>query len=137
MSEDVWSAQDTTPTDIESALRKLLGHRYQEDRSFVPARVMNLVVIVDRGFRGEVENRLARVGRYHPSRLVIAAVEEGRTAIDAWATVAAEDADHAPGHIAVGRERDAHGPLPAYEAGSAGPAEADALLGPGREWRKL
>ena len=66
---------------------------------------MNLVVIVDRGFRGEVENRLARVGRYHPSRLVIVAVEEGRTQLDAWATVAAEDAVHKPGHIAVGRER--------------------------------
>ena len=83
----------------------LLSRRYQEDRTFVPARVMNLVVIVDRAFRGEVENRLARVGRYHPSRLVIVAVEEGRTQIDAWATVAAEDAVHKPGHIAVGRER--------------------------------
>jgi glucose-6-phosphate 1-dehydrogenase len=28
-------------------------------------------------------------------------------------------------------------PLPAYEAGTAGPAEADGLIGPGREWRKL
>ena len=105
MSEDVWSARDTTPTAIEAALRELLGRRYQEDRTFVPARVMNLVVIVDRGFRGEVENRLARVGRYHPSRLVIAAVEPGRTELDAVATVAADDAVHKPGHIAVGRER--------------------------------
>ena len=105
MSEDVWSARDTTPSAIESALRGLLAKRYHEDRTFVPARVMNLVVVVDRGFRGEVENRLARVGRYHPSRLVIAAVEEGRTKIDAWATVAADDAVHRPGHIAVGRER--------------------------------
>jgi glucose-6-phosphate 1-dehydrogenase len=24
-----------------------------------------------------------------------------------------------------------------YEAGTAGPAEADQLIGPGREWRKL
>jgi BirA family biotin operon repressor/biotin-[acetyl-CoA-carboxylase] ligase len=39
--------------------------------------------------------------------------------------------------LAAWRERDVDGPLPAYEAGSAGPAEADALLGPGREWRKL
>jgi glucose-6-phosphate dehydrogenase assembly protein OpcA len=105
VSEDVWSARDTTPSAIEAALRDLLGKRYQLDRTFVPARVMNLVVIVDRGFRGEVDNRLARVGRYHPSRLVIAAIEEGRTQIDAWATVAAEDAVHKPGHIAVGRER--------------------------------
>jgi glucose-6-phosphate dehydrogenase assembly protein OpcA len=105
MSEDVWSARDTTPSAIEAALRDLLGKRYQIDRTFVPARVMNLVVIVDRSFRGEVENRLARVGRYHPSRLVIAAIDEGRTQIDAWATVAADDAVHKPGHIAVGRER--------------------------------
>ena len=105
MSEDVWGARDTTPSAIEAALRELLSHRYQEDRAFVPARVMNLVVIVDRGFRGEVENRLARVGRYHPSRLVVAAVEEGRTTIDAMAAVAADDAVHKPGHIAVGRER--------------------------------
>ena len=105
MSEDVWHERDTTPSAIEAALRELLGRRYQEDRTFVPARVMNLVVIVDRSYRGEVENRLARVGRYHPSRLVIAAVEEGRVQLDAWATVAAEDAVHKPGHIAVGRER--------------------------------
>jgi glucose-6-phosphate dehydrogenase assembly protein OpcA len=105
MSEEVWSARDTSPAAIEAALRELLGRRYQQDRAFVPARVMNLVVIVDRSFRGEVENRLARVGRYHPSRLVIAAVEEKRTELDAWATVAAEDAVHKPGHIAVGRER--------------------------------
>jgi glucose-6-phosphate dehydrogenase assembly protein OpcA len=105
MSEDVWSARDTTPSAIEAALRDLLGKRYQVDRTFVPARVMNLVVVVDRAYRGEVENRLARVGRYHPSRLVIAAVDEGRTQLDAVATVAAEDAVHKPGHIAVGRER--------------------------------
>ena len=105
MSEDVWSARDTTPSAIEAALRELLGKRYHEDRTFVPARVMNLVVIADREFRGEVENRLARVGRYHPSRLVLVAVDPGRTELDAVATVAAEDTEHRPGHIAVGRER--------------------------------
>ena len=36
---------------------------------------------------GEIENRLERVGRYHPSRLVLCAVEPGRTTIDAWASV--------------------------------------------------
>ena len=36
---------------------------------------------------------------------MVAAVEEGRTQLDAWATVAADDAVHKPGHIAVGRER--------------------------------
>jgi glucose-6-phosphate dehydrogenase assembly protein OpcA len=105
VNEEVWSARDTSPSAIEAALRELLGRRYKQDRAFVPARVMNLVVILDRSFRGEIENRLARVGRYHPSRLVIAAVEDGRTQIDARATVAADDAVHQPGHIAVGRER--------------------------------
>ena len=105
MSEDVWSERDTTPSAIEAALRDLLARRYHDDCAFVPARVMNLVVIVDRGFRGEIENRLARVGRYHPSRLVVAAVEERRTELDARAAVAADDAERRPGHIAVGRER--------------------------------
>jgi len=31
----------------------------------------------------------------------------------------------------------ADGPLPNYESGTAGPANADALIGPGRDWRKL
>ena len=32
---------------------------------------------------------------------------------------------------------DGREPLPSYDAGSAGPREADELLGAGREWRKL
>ncbi len=32
---------------------------------------------------------------------------------------------------------DGDGPLPVYAAGTAGPPEADALIGSGREWRKL
>ena len=70
----------------------------------MPARVLNMVVIVDAEFRGEIENRLERVGRYHPSRLVLCAVEPGRTKLDAWAAIGTEDA-RAAGHIAVGRER--------------------------------
>jgi glucose-6-phosphate dehydrogenase assembly protein OpcA len=104
MSDDVWRARDTTPSAIEAALRDLLAHRYRAGRAFVPARVMNLVVIVDRAFRGEVENRLARVGRYHPSRLVLCAVEPGRRTLDASAMVAADDPSR-PGELTVGRER--------------------------------
>jgi glucose-6-phosphate dehydrogenase assembly protein OpcA len=78
--------------------------RHKEERAYVPARVMNLVVIVDADFRGEIENRLQRVGRYHPSRLVLCAVESGRRKLDAWATIGTEDAP-ASGEIAVGRER--------------------------------
>jgi glucose-6-phosphate dehydrogenase assembly protein OpcA len=62
-------------------------------------------VVVDHQFRGEIENRFERVGRYHPSRLVLCAVQEGRATIDAWAGVGTDDAEPRPGHIAVARER--------------------------------
>ena len=91
MSEEVWRERDTTPSKVEAALRHLLIERYHDEDAFVPARVLNLVVVVDGEFRGEIENRLERVGRYHPSRLVICAVHTGRTTIDAWCSVAAED----------------------------------------------
>jgi glucose-6-phosphate dehydrogenase assembly protein OpcA len=103
----VWRESDTTPVRIEAALRDLEVRRHgdEEDHPFVPARVMNLVAIVDAEFRGEIENRLERVGRYHPSRLVLCAVEEGRTKIDAWAGIGTDDGEATPGHIAVAHER--------------------------------
>ena len=106
MADEVWSERDTTPAAIEAALRGLLASRYAESRgAFAPARVLNLVVIVDGAFRGEVENRLERVGRYHPSRTVLCAVTPGRTDLDAVATMAIDDAVPQPGHVAVARER--------------------------------
>ena len=103
--DEVWSERDTTPARIESALRNIVVEHYHSDHPFVPARVLNVVVVVDGQFRGEIENRFERVGRYHPSRLVLCAVEEGRTTIDAWAGVGTDDAAPRPGHIAVARER--------------------------------
>ncbi len=89
----VWSEQDTSPGAIESALRKLLHQQHAADEAFVPARVLNMVVIVDREWRGEIYNRLERVGRYHASRTILCAVEPRRTTIDAWAAMTADD-DH-------------------------------------------
>src|SRR5690348_756054 len=103
--DSVWRESDTTPSRIEAAVRDLELQRTEDDHPFVPARVMNLVAIVDAEFRGEIENRLQRVGRYHPSRLVLCAVEEGRTKLDAWAGIGTDDADPQPGHIAVAHER--------------------------------
>jgi glucose-6-phosphate dehydrogenase assembly protein OpcA len=103
--DEVWSERDTTPARIEAALRDIVTEHYHTDHPFVPARVLNVVVIVESEFRGEIENRFERVGRYHPSRLVLCAVEQGRTTIDAWAGVGTEDAEPKPGHIAVARER--------------------------------
>jgi glucose-6-phosphate dehydrogenase assembly protein OpcA len=102
-ADAVWSEQDTTPSRIEAALRELLRERYAENQAYVPARVLNLVVILDREWRGEIENRLERVGRYHPSRTILCAVEEGRERIDARATLTA-DAEPQPGSFALVHE---------------------------------
>jgi glucose-6-phosphate dehydrogenase assembly protein OpcA len=101
--EEVWREQDTTPSKIEAGLRRLLAERHQHAGAVAPARVLNLVVIVDRRYRGEIENRLERVGRYHPSRTIIVAVDARRTTIDAWATMATEEAG--PAGLAISRER--------------------------------
>ncbi|HEY6396295.1 MAG TPA: glucose-6-phosphate dehydrogenase assembly protein OpcA [Solirubrobacteraceae bacterium] len=91
MSEDVWSERDTTPDAIEAALRELLYKRHAANHALVPARVLNLVVVIDREWRGEVANRLERVGRYHASRTVLCAVQEGRDTLDAVAVVSYQE----------------------------------------------
>jgi glucose-6-phosphate dehydrogenase assembly protein OpcA len=91
--EGVWSEQDTSPSAVESALRQLLIDSHSDEHGYVPARVLNLVVIVDREYKGEIVNRLERVGRYHPSRTVLCAVEPKRKSMDAYVQVAAHSAD--------------------------------------------
>jgi len=103
VSDSVWSAQGTTPGAIEAALRKLLFERHAEDESFMPARALNLVCVVDRRYSGEIANRLRRVGRYHASRTIVCSVEPGRDSLDAVATIAS-DTHPAPGHFALLRE---------------------------------
>jgi glucose-6-phosphate dehydrogenase assembly protein OpcA len=101
----MWSEQETTPGAIEAALRQLLGEQYARDEAWAPARVLNLVVVVDREWRGEVMNRLERVGRYHPSRLILCAVEEGRTTIDASVAITTDGEASPGGELALTRER--------------------------------
>ncbi len=97
MTEDVWTDADTTPDDIEAALRELLRARHAANVGLAPARVLNLVVVVDRDWRGEISNRLQRVGRYHASRTVLCAVEEGRTVLDARVVMSYEEPGDAAG----------------------------------------
>jgi glucose-6-phosphate dehydrogenase assembly protein OpcA len=99
----VWSEQDTTPSKIEAALRELLQEQHARSEGYVPARVLNLVVIADREWRGEVYNRLEGVGRYHPSRTVLCAVDPARDSIDAQVTLRAEGEPRA-GEFALLRE---------------------------------
>ena len=102
-SDAVWSAQGTTPDAIEAALRALLAERHAESASFVPARVLNMIVFVDDEWSGEIANRLRGVGRYDASRLLVLSYEPGRERLDARATIAS-DADPAPGQVALLRE---------------------------------
>ena len=100
----VWSEQGTTPGKIEAALRHLLEEQHAADEAYVPARVLNLVAIVERDWRGEIVNRLEHLGRFHPSRTIVCSMEHGRTEIDAWATMTC-DPDEAAGGIRVCEER--------------------------------
>src|ERR1700736_2681867 len=91
VTEDVWSESDTTPDAIDDALRRMLFERHAANRALAPARVLNLVVVVDRDWKGEIANRLAQVGRYHASRTILCAVEEGRSTLDARAAMSYEE----------------------------------------------
>jgi glucose-6-phosphate dehydrogenase assembly protein OpcA len=104
MAGTVWSERDTTPAAIEEALRQLITEQCARHDAYAPARVLNLVVVVDREWRGEIMNRLDRVGRYHPSRTILCAVEPGRATIDATVAITAVD-DPKPGQLALTRER--------------------------------
>ncbi len=90
VNDTVWAAENTTPAAIESALRQLLIERHSESEGYVPARVLNLICIVERQWSGEIANRLRRVGRYHPSRTIVCAVSDDRRTIDAVASIAAD-----------------------------------------------
>jgi glucose-6-phosphate dehydrogenase assembly protein OpcA len=101
---DVWSAQGAHPDEVEAALREMLRQRHAESEAFVPARVLNLVVVADREWRGEIQNRLEHVGRYHASRTILCLVEPGRRAIDAVVTMTS-DVEPRPGELAVLQEQ--------------------------------
>ena len=103
-SEEVWSKRDASPSAVDAALRRMLAERHADDPDFVPARVCNLVAIVDREWRGEIENRLERVGRFHPSRTIVCAVEKRRKEIDAVVSLGMSG-EHKQGEVAVGAER--------------------------------
>ena len=104
MSEEVWSARDCSPDTIEAALRRLLHMRYEQHEGYVPARVLNMVAIVDREWKGEIQNRLEGVGRYHASRTILVAVEPRRTTLDAWASLHSDVDLSEPGQLALTHE---------------------------------
>jgi glucose-6-phosphate dehydrogenase assembly protein OpcA len=99
----VWRDADTTPSKIDDALRAMLSDLHHEDQQYVPARVLNLVCVVDGSYSGEIANRLRGVGRYHASRTIVCSVEPDRETIDAVATMSAPTSSDDQG-IALLRE---------------------------------
>ncbi len=104
MSEAVWAEQDTTPSAIEAALRKLLRERHDQDSDFAPARVLNLIVVADRQWQGEILNRLESIDRYHPSRMILCNISDRGEGLNATVAVGGDDAAR-EGSIALGHER--------------------------------
>src|SRR3954467_10611666 len=103
VSDSVWSAQETTPGAIEAALRDMLKQRHSENASYVPARSLNLVCVVDKQWSGEIANRLRHIGHAHAARTIVCAVEPRRKTLDAVATIAS-DVPPKPGEFALLRE---------------------------------
>jgi glucose-6-phosphate dehydrogenase assembly protein OpcA len=87
VSDDVWSGRDTNPDAIDTALRELLRRRHAANRALAPARVLNLVVVVDHACREAVADRLERIGRYDASRTILCTVQDERRTLDARAVM--------------------------------------------------
>src|ERR1700730_11510712 len=102
-SDAVWSEQCATPDAIGAALRALLAKRHSESGSFVPARVLDMIVFVEDAWSGEVATRRRGVGPCPASRLLVPSYEPRRERLDARATIASDE-DPAPGDLALLRE---------------------------------
>jgi glucose-6-phosphate dehydrogenase assembly protein OpcA len=101
--DKVWRGTDTSPAEIEHALTKLLQEIYRENAEYVPARVINLVCVVDKMWSGEIANRLRGVGRNHGSRTIVCSVTPERKTLDATATITAPQ-EIKPGELGLLRE---------------------------------
>ena len=80
VNDTVWAAQNTSPAAVEAALRELLIERHNESDGYVPARVLNLVCIVERQWSGEIANRRRETGDAIGKRTERALAREGRSA---------------------------------------------------------
>jgi glucose-6-phosphate dehydrogenase assembly protein OpcA len=103
LPDAVWSAEGTTPDAIEGALRELVKQRHSENGGLTPARALNMIAFVESGCAGEISDRLAGVGRYHASRLVVLSYDPRRLRLDARAVVST-DSEPAAGEIGLLRE---------------------------------
>jgi glucose-6-phosphate dehydrogenase assembly protein OpcA len=84
----VWQQDDVDPGAVEGAMIALERERFGRRDGKLPARALNLVVVVDADYTGEVVRRLDAVGRNAPSRTVLVRVHAGRTGLSARVTIA-------------------------------------------------
>lgn len=100
VSQDTWSGRGVGPDAIDSALRGLLRERHAANRALAPARVLNLIVVIDRACKDEIARRLEHVGRYEASRTILCTVEDGRRTLDATVVMSyTEPSDGDPGLV--------------------------------------
>jgi glucose-6-phosphate dehydrogenase assembly protein OpcA len=84
----VWQQDDVDPGAVEQAMLALERERFQRSRGKLPARALNLIVVVDADYSGEILRRLESVGRNAPSRTVLVRVHARRRGLSARVTIA-------------------------------------------------
>lgn len=87
LARTVWQQDEADPAAVEQAMRALERQRFQDQSGALPARALNLVVIVDAAFAGEIIRRLETVGRNAPSRTILLRVSPRRTSLGARVTL--------------------------------------------------
>jgi glucose-6-phosphate dehydrogenase assembly protein OpcA len=102
VTEVTWYERGTTPEQITAELRETLHNLHVEDETLVPARVLNLVVVVNREWKGEIANRLERIGSSSASRTILCGVQDGHSTLDARVVMNSETTS---GGIGVLHER--------------------------------
>src|SRR6185437_5179054 len=93
VSEDTWSGRRVGPDAIDTALRGLLRERHAANRALAPARVLNLIVVVDHACKDAIARRLEHVGRYEASRTILCTVEDERSTLDATVVMSYTEPD--------------------------------------------
>jgi len=84
----VWQQDDVDPGAVEEAMLALERERFQRRGGKLPARALNLVVVVDADYTGEIVRRLDAVGRNAPSRTVLVRVHAHRQGLSARVMIA-------------------------------------------------
>lgn len=100
----VWSAQDTSPAEIEAALLRLMREQHSEGLLQAPARVLNFVVVIDHQYKGEILSRLDRISGENPARTILIEVDDDKPDLDATAMLVHQSSD-GPGAGVIFRER--------------------------------